>query len=301
LYRVEQKRTQCVKIQPSAEEFAKVRALHQEVKQEKDKEARDRGFPKSSVQAYSTLQQKWKHWTFWTAVYKEMNPEMSLQTLFDLMKYELKQCASVSAVEDVLKNSIMRHIAKLKREARKLWEQESVSAELEALHEEEKKAEDNLQLVQAAEADVVEEKRELESQYNSTRGQQRAQEGLEMDAILEKEKSIVEEKKAALKTKKELDEKKQALSKRKKIIERILPTDKLNKKTNKLVKRAKHNDPLLLNEAPTPQKVAEMDGVDMKPPTCLECGKFEDPGPQWHQENVWDVSSGEACLRCVGK
>ena len=87
---------------PTDNDFAKVKAVHGIVREEKDKEARVRGLPKSGVQSYCTYKQRWKQWRDICAVYRHMEPIMELPTVAALIMGRLKLCNSLTAIDEIM-------------------------------------------------------------------------------------------------------------------------------------------------------------------------------------------------------
>lgn len=279
-------------VKPTTRDFVMVAALHGICKEEKDKEAIALGFPKSGVQSYITFKQKWNHIRFWCSVYRHMNPTMNPETVLALMQVELKLCTSVVKIEEAIKDSITKHIVKLKREAKKIREQKEVEVQLNQVLEDERQADEELQEVVDLEAELAKEREEVVDEsaqiVHGTRRQREQRKAAALLDIQRKEQEVQEGKTKTQQLKEELAEKKQELQKRKAISELPLAV-KMNKKNNKPVKVAKRHDKVRLNEAITPRKVYGLDGPDWKPPTRTAEGIFEGPGERWEQKSCGKI------------
>jgi len=133
--------THLTQVQPEADVFKKVKAIHKLVKPETCEEARVMGLPKSGVQAWSTCQQRWGEWRELCAVCRSMSPEEDKQMVFNRIK---GQCKLVGSLETIcsgpVKLEMKKHMDKLKREDQKHRAAEKVEAELERTEEEVAKA-----------------------------------------------------------------------------------------------------------------------------------------------------------------
>ena len=151
-------------IQPSDEEFEKVRSVHKLVKGEKDEEARSCGRPKSGVQSYITVKQKWKLWRDICALYRMMNPALARHVLLDLITAELKLCKSMQELERALEVAVKQHIERLKRQARKRRAQTDINIQLAEATRKEQEAKKSVEEAEAERTRLVQEKQQVETQ-----------------------------------------------------------------------------------------------------------------------------------------
>lgn len=269
-------------IQPTELEFEKVRSVHRLVKDEKDKQARAMGQPKSSVQSYITYKQRWKQWRDICAVYKHMNPAMALNTLHDLLKVQLKMCNSMHLLEEVMHEDMKKFIAKQRRETKKIQDQIMLEQKLASLREEEKAAKAKAKEAAATQLKIVQEQDALKDQVfegsRSAAGKARkaaiqAKRNEEAEALkaLQKAQALAlakREEKAQLKRKK----------KQQTVVIPILVQKK----------KLKRNDITRLDDKIVPSKKVELDGPAWAPPTRDRTEKqivYIAPGDSWLKES----------------
>lgn len=260
---------------PTKEEFQTVKAVHAAVKEEKDKEARQAGLPKSGVQSYCTYQQRWKQWRELLAVFRAMNPIAELSLVDSIAMGCLKLCKSEEKMRAAVDDEVKKHVAKLKRAAAKQAKQLKIAQDLAAAEAAEAKAAADRAAAEAEAKRIQEERLALRTQdFEGTRTQSSRQRQL---ALEEKEKERQEAQAAA----KEAAEKAAAERAEQARLRRLREEEEEdNDEERPSRKKAKRADISRLIKA-TPRQVAETKGDGWKPPTRTDAGSMEPPGCQW--------------------
>jgi hypothetical protein len=101
---------------PTKDEYAQVKRVYEFVIEEKDRQARALGKPKSGALRYGTIHQRWQQWRDYCAVARITNPTMSAQSCLDLLTVWLKNCSSKDQIDIKLKEAIGKYKNKLYRE-----------------------------------------------------------------------------------------------------------------------------------------------------------------------------------------
>ena len=104
---------------PTAAQFKIVEAIYLLVVAELDVKARQAGMPRSGATTYVTFKARWKEWRDYCAVYRHLNPGMTLQAVYDLMAYELKLLGSKEKIDQKVSDNIMKHLHKLRLASQK--------------------------------------------------------------------------------------------------------------------------------------------------------------------------------------
>ena len=274
---------------PDDEDYEKVRTVHALVKKEKDAESRARGYPKSTVQAYVTMKQRWKQWRDIVAVYRHMNPNMALQTLLDLMTFELKLCPTGGELEKKIGLSVKKHLAKLAREKSKRRKQAQLDAQLAEVQKKEEEAKRGIEEVEVARQAVAQEIKDAEAKAMTGRGTRRSRAAKVASATSdatkrqeELDRELEEAKAASL----ALEEEKKRLEEAKnKAVAPQTPAEPKKKK-------AKRHDTTLLDLDLSPRKKFQVEGDTWKPPTRSPGNgavKYNEPGGAWKDENERSV------------
>lgn len=256
------------------EAFAEVRCVYNHVKNDKDREAQERGMPKSGVQSYKTFQHKWYDFRWWVTLYKLMNPTMSPQTVLNLVKVELSGLPSNDKIWDHIQTVIKKHKANIVRLERLKRQKEEAAQELINLAAQQQEAEN--QLAQAeSQAKKLAETRSRALTRSTRSGAAGKKDTLRK--VCEKEKEVKLQKRLASKLKRQSCKKIKQVEKRKKVLE---SADKAPKKAQK---QAPRNDLTLVNAAVTPRQLCDRDGDAWKPPTLNQNDEFDEPGEKWKE------------------
>ena len=283
--------------QPEPHEFAKVKAIHDMVAEERNKEAAKIGRPNGGTLSYCTYQQRWKQWRDIHATYRYMNPGYTLQMVADLVAANLKLCQSVHAQETKMAEDVHTHIGKLKAANRMKEKADKVKEQMAAIAEEEKKARDEVLELQNQQEKLAEERKalaetpatEMEIDGITTRSGRRsnsassaALEQAKQRAVQAKAKEVAEVVKKRKQAEKDAQDKaneKARLQREQQEAEAAVPMDQK--------KRAKRNDIDRLDIGPSPRTRARLDGVLWNPPRKVPPhATYSKPGRLWKEENI---------------
>ena len=274
--------------QPSDLEFEKVRTVHQVVKAEKDAEARAVGLPKSGVQSYITYKQRWKQLRDIAAVYRHICPVYTLSTTMDQMKAELKLCTSMQAIEDVLKDTIKKHLAKRKREERKRQEQLRITHELAEIVKKQEETKQEVEQKQQELERVAEEKEQATEHLQGLRTRNQRKEATQtlLNGIVEREKEAAEVIQAAKEAEVQLRQK------RKQAQDKLIAISQPEIQHQPKKKKTKRKEVSLLDDEPSPPQIVSIKGEAWKPPMRVGGGgptRYETPGSRWEEANKTKV------------
>lgn len=280
------KDTYMAQIKPDKDVFTKVHAVHIAVKDEKDKQAKKMGLPKSGVQAWSTYYQRWREWRELCAVYRSMYPDETKEMVYDRIKGRCKLLSSLDKIyTDAVAIDMKRHLDKLKREDRSARvagkievEIEKTEADKEAATAQEATAESNLEQLQQELTALS------TAQYA---GSKKEKAKARRDDKKEKNNQIKAAKKAKAKASKTAKEKEKQAKSLKRQAEEIAEAAAVKDTPKK--PKYRRNDISMLDVDPVPSKRVELDGDNWKPPIRNKGKKgpvaYNRPGNKWAEES----------------
>ena len=298
--------------EPTSNEFALVRTVHEAVRKEKEAQRDHTG----SIQGYGTYKLRWKQWRDILAVYRFMNPTEDLLLVEAIVMGELKLCTSIKIIDNVTKTAVAKHLTKLVNQQQK-------KARLERLEQSKAVAAQEMAVAKAAAALAAEQQTRLERERSEIAEQlerskaaaalqamaaptaaaeaQQAQieteqsesakhlEAVQLQASLEKKQ---QQENAA--KRREADAVKLAAEKEKEQAELTKEQEKVSAEESKEPerKRSKRYDVVCLTEQLTPRARAESDDSWKPPMRTLVRGRnvWEPPGSTWEADSSQKLS-----------
>ncbi len=272
--------------QPPKSHFRKVKVVYNHVKDKKDAECKALGMPGSGIQSLKTFKIKWATWRKWCAIYKEMNPDLSNQSLLDKMHADLKFFKSENLLDNEINKQATRYANKLKQKVNKERAQQEIAQEEARLQQAAAAAEKTLKDAETKVNTIKDKKTRAVAALKTRSGR------ASRDAVVTyqtQEKQALTARKQAKKADRTVKRQMKNFLKRKATVDKAVADN--GPPSKKQARRpAPRNDLALVNEVPTPRKVQELDGDGWKPPKRIDgSDDYEQPGDDWKAASIEKV------------
>jgi len=266
-------------VEPSNEDYKTVKTVHEAVKAEKDEVARLAGMLKSGVQSYITYKQKWRLWRVIMAVFHAQYPKESLDLIEARARACLKMCKSEAELKIKLHEEVRKHIAKVKRDLKKVAQKEALEKQLEATKTAEAEAAESAKQAAEKAKALAEEQARINSQnFAGTRQQQK---NLRKQAL---DKAKADKAKAEAERQEFLQKQHERKREQEELRKRQLEAEKEDEASEQPKKVSKKNDIARLEDI-TPRGKFDKMGEAWLPPHKVDRNVMHKPGSKWKAES----------------